>query len=124
MVELDGVPQSFGVILPNLNEVTGDLRPFVSVWPAPASCHDQGPQLCLGAACPVWYPRALHRKAAGGAVILAFIEEMRQRSKSRSFEHVEFGWVLEDNFGMRRPIELSGAQIDKIHRIYEKSLAA
>jgi hypothetical protein len=31
--------------------------------------------------------------------------------------------VLEDNFGMRRPIELSGATIDKIHRIYGKDLS-
>jgi hypothetical protein len=31
---------------------------------------------------------------------------------------------LEDNLGMRRPIELSGAQIYKVHRVYEKNLAA
>ena len=35
---------------------------------------------------------------------------------------MEFGWVLEDNAGMRKPIEMSGAKIDKIHRIYEKRL--
>ena len=68
--------------------------------------------------------RALHRKAAGGAVILVFIEELRRRGKSSSIGHVEFGWVLEDNLGMRRPIELSGARIDKVHRVYEKNLAA
>ena len=32
--------------------------------------------------------------------------------------------MLEDNTGMRRPIELSGAEVDKIHRVYEKKLAA
>jgi hypothetical protein len=66
----------------------------------------------------------LQKKAAGGAVILAFIEEIRKRSARTSVTHVEFGWVLEDNLGMRRPIELSGAKIDKVHRIYEKNLAA
>ena len=30
--------------------------------------------------------------------------------------------VLEDNAGMRKPIEMSGAKIDKIHRIYERRL--
>ena len=39
-------------------------------------------------------------------------------------EHLEAGWVLEDNLGMRRPIEMFGAKIDKIHRIYEKDLTA
>ena len=34
----------------------------------------------------------------------------------------EFSWILEDNTAMRRPIELGGAQVDKIHRVYEKQL--
>ena len=68
--------------------------------------------------------RALQRKAIGGVITLAFIEELRKRGRAFSIEHVEFGWVLEDNTGMRRPIELSGAEVDKIHRVYEKRLAA
>ena len=51
------------------------------------------------------------------------IEELRLRSRRVDLDHVEFGWVLEDNTGMRRPIEMSGARIDKVHRIYEKRLA-
>jgi hypothetical protein len=123
MIELDGVPQAFGVILPNLHEITADLggRLFPLGLPRLVSrirnhVFKSGRLLLFG------IRRALHRKAAGGAVILAFIEEMRQRSKSSAIEHVEFGWVLEDNFGMRRPIELSGAKIDKVHRVYEKCL--
>ena len=50
------------------------------------------------------------------------IEELRLRSRKVALDHVEFGWVLEDNAGMRKPIEMSGAKIDKIHRIYEKRL--
>ena len=68
--------------------------------------------------------RALHRKAVGGVVILAFIEEMRRRGLNYDVKHLEFGWVLEQNMGMRRPIEMGGAQVDKIHRIYEKDLSA
>ncbi len=50
------------------------------------------------------------------------IEEVRARSRKVSFEFIELGWVLDDNFGMRRAIEITGARIDKIHRIYEKRL--
>ncbi|QBR71398.1 hypothetical protein CU048_09020 [Beijerinckiaceae bacterium] len=125
MVELDGEAQAFGIILPNLHEVTADLggRLFPFGLPRVIS-RIRNHAFTSGRLALFGIRRALHRKAAGGAVILAFIEEMRDRSKSSSIEHVEFGWVLEDNFGMRRPIELSGARIDKVHRVYEKSLAA
>lgn len=124
MVELDGAPQAFGVILPNLHEITADLGGHLFPLGLPKLItrlrnHDfKTARLAL-----FGIRRALHRKAAGGAVILAFIEECRRRSRAKnSVEHVEFGWVLEDNMGMRRPIELSGAKVDKIHRIYEKDL--
>jgi hypothetical protein len=125
MIELDGEPQAFGIILPNLHEVTADLggRLFPFGLPRVIS-RIKNHSFTSGRLALFGIRRALHRKAAGGAVILAFIEEMRDRSKSSSIQHVEFGWVLEDNLGMRRPIELSGARIDKVHRVYEKSLAA
>jgi hypothetical protein len=125
MIELDGVPQAFGIILPNLHEITADLGGRLLPFGLPrVVSRIRNHTFKSGRLALFGIRRALHRKAAGGAVILAFIEEMRQRSKSSSIGHVEFGWVLENNFGMRRPIELSGARIDKVHRIYEKSLAA
>ncbi len=123
IVELDGVAQAFGVVLPNLHEVTADLDGKLFPLGLPKlllrlrnHVYNSGRLALFG------IRRALHRKAAGGAVILAFIEEMRRRSRGYDIRHVEFGWVLEDNMGMRRPIELSGAKIDKVHRIYEKDL--
>jgi hypothetical protein len=125
IVELDGVAQAFGVVLPNLHEVAADLDGRLFPLGLPklllrlrSHIYKSGRLALFGVR------KALQRKAAGGAVILAFIEEMRRRSRAYAVEHVEFGWVLEDNLGMRRPIEMSGAQIDKIHRIYEKDLAA
>ncbi|MCB1541909.1 MAG: hypothetical protein KDJ25_14035, partial [Rhodoblastus sp.] len=64
----------------------------------------------------------LHKSERGDIVILTMIEELRLRSRKIALDHVEFGWVLEDNAGMRKPIEMSGAKIDKIHRIYERRL--
>ena len=125
MIELDGVAQAFGVVLPNLHEITADLdgRLFPLGLPRLIS-RIRNHAFKAGRLALFGIRRALHRKAAGGAVILAFIEECRRRSAISSIEHVEFGWVLEDNLAMRRPIELAGARIDKIHRVYEKSLAA
>jgi hypothetical protein len=125
IVELDGEPQAFGVILPNLHEITADLhgRLFPLGLPRVVS-RIRNHDFKTGRLALFGVRRALHRRAAGGAVILAFIEEMRRRSRASSIEHVEFGWVLEDNMGIRRPIELSGARVDKVHRIYEKALAA
>jgi hypothetical protein len=123
MVELDGAPQAFGIVLPNLHEITADLdgRLFPLGLPRLVS-RIRNHKFKSGRLCLFGIRRALQRKAAGGAVILAFIEEVRKRSKDASITHVEFGWVLEDNMGMRRPIELAGAKIDKIHRVYEKKL--
>ncbi|MGC1557660.1 MAG: hypothetical protein WA745_09030 [Methylovirgula sp.] len=126
IVELDGAAQAFGIVLPNLHEITADFggRLFPLGLPRLIS-RIRNHRFQAGRLCLFGVRRALHRKAAGGAVILAFIEECRRRSsRYASMEHVEFGWVLENNLGMRRPIELSGARIDKVHRIYEKDLSA
>jgi hypothetical protein len=125
MVELDGVPQAFGIVLPNLHEILADFdgRLFPLGIPKIIS-RVRNHAFKTGRLALFGIRRALHRKAVGGVVILAFIEELRRRSRGSSIDHVEFGWVLEDNMGMRRPIEFSGAQVDKIHRVYEKHLSA
>jgi hypothetical protein len=125
MVELDGAPQAFGIVLPNLNEITADLdgRLFPLGLPR-LIARIRNHKFISGRLCLFGVRRALQRRAAGGAVILAFIEEIRRRSVKSSISHCEFGWVLENNLGMRRPIELAGAKVDKVHRIYEKILGA
>jgi hypothetical protein len=124
IVELDGAPQAFGIVLPNLHEVTTDFdgRLFPFGLPRLIS-RIRSHSYKSGRLCLFGIRRALHRKATGGVVILAFIEECRRRSRGYDIEHIEFGWVLENNMGMRRPIELFGSKIDKIHRIYEKDLS-
>ena len=125
IVELDGEAQSFGIVLPNLHEILADMagRLFPFNLPRVISrvrnhSFRSGRLLLFG------IRKALQRKAIGGVITLAFIEELRRRGRGFAIEHIEFGWVLENNAAMRRPIELSGAEIDKVHRIYEKQLAA
>lgn len=125
IVELDGEAQAFGIVLPNLHEILSDMDGRLLPFNLPRVItrvrrHNfkSGRLLLFG------IRKALQRKAVGGVITLAFIEELRRRGRNFAIEHVEFGWVLEDNTAMRRPIELSGAEIDKVHRIYEKRLAA
>lgn len=125
MVELDGEPQAFGIVLPNLHEIFADFdgRLFPFGLPKVFS-RVRNHSFHSGRLVLFGIRRALQRKAIGGVVTLAFIDELRRRSRAATIEHVEFGWVLENNVGMRRPIELSGAQVDKVHRLYEKQLSA
>lgn len=125
IIELDGEPAAFGIVLPNLHEILADMHGRLLPFNLPKvisrvrnHSFKSGRLLLFG------IRKALQRKAVGGVITLAFIEELRRRGRGFSIEHIEFGWVLEDNAGMRRPIELSGAEIDKIHRVYEKQLAA
>ncbi|MBI5013171.1 MAG: hypothetical protein HZC06_10845, partial [Methylocystis sp.] len=66
--------------------------------------------------------KTLQRSATGGAIFLSPVEEMRRRHAKIRIPHLEAGWVLESNADMRRPIEMFGGKVDKIHRIYEKRL--
>ena len=126
MVELDGEAQAFGIVLPNLHEIISPT--------ATASCSRSGCRRSSRGCASTSFRsgrlilfgvrKALQRKAVGGVVTLAFIEELRRRGRNFSIDHIEFGWVLEDNMGMRRAIEMSGAEIDKVHRVYEKRLDA
>lgn len=125
IVELDGEAQAFGIVLPNLHEILGDLDGRLLPFNLPrVIARVRNHNFKSGRLMLFGIRRALQRKAIGGVITLAFIEELRRRGRNFSIDHIEFGWVLEDNAAMRRPIELSGAEIDKVHRIYEKRLAA
>ncbi len=100
MIELDGAPQAFGVFLPNLHEITADLDGKLFPFGLPRlisrirnHMYKSGRIVLFG------IRRELQKKAIGGVVLLAFIEECRRRSRGVSFQHAEFGWILEDNMG-------------------------
>jgi len=54
--------------------------------------------------------------------LMAINEDLRRPRLETNPEHPEARWVLEDNMAMRRPIELFGGKLEKIHRIYDKRL--
>jgi hypothetical protein len=124
VVELDGVPQSFAVALPNLHEITADFdgRLFPFGLPRLIS-RIRNHEFRTARLVLLGTRKKLQNSATGGAILLSLIEEMRRRGRSAAIESLEAGWVLEDNIGMRRPIEMFGGKIDKIHRVYEKRLS-
>lgn len=124
VVELDGVPQSFAIALPNLHEILADLDGRLFPFGIPRIIsrirnHKFGSArlLLLGTR------KSLQKSATGGAILLALIEEFRRRSAKVAVTHLEAGWVLENNSDMRKPIEMFGGKLDKVHRIFEKRLA-
>jgi hypothetical protein len=121
VVELDGKPAAFAVALPNLFEIIDDLdgrllpTGIVKVISRLRSHrYDSAKLLLLG------MRKELHGSATGGAILMTMVEEIRRRGRSHSISELEAGWVLENNLAMRKPIELFGGRISKIHRIYEK----
>ncbi|KAF2990718.1 hypothetical protein OGR47_17135 [Methylocystis sp. MJC1] len=123
MVELDGEPVSFLVALPNLFEIVSDFDGRLFPFGLPKLISrmrnhkfDAARVVLLGTR------KALQNSATGGAILLSMIEEMRRRGAKASVTQMEAGWVLEDNMAMRKPIEMFGGKIDKVHRIYEKRI--
>ncbi len=125
VVELDGEAQAFGIVLPNLHEILADRDGKLFPFGLPKIVSRvRNHEFKSGRLVLFGVRKALQRKAIGGVVTLAFIEELKRRGRNHSIEHIEFGWVLEDNAAMRRPIEMSGAQVDKVHRVFEKQIDA
>ncbi|MFV0280707.1 MAG: hypothetical protein ACK5JM_08090 [Rhodoblastus sp.] len=123
VTEIDGEPVAFGIVVPNLHEIVADLDGRLFPFGLPkVVARIRKRDYKSGRLALFGMTKALHKSARGGIVIMTMIEELRLRSRKVALDQVEFGWVLEDNAGMRRPIEMSGAKIDKIHRIYEKRL--
>ncbi len=121
VVELDGKPQSFVIALPNLFEIVSDLDGRIFPFGLPKLISRMRNHKFSAARIVLLGTRkALQNSATGGAILLAMIEEMRRRGAEASVADLEAGWVLEDNMAMRKPIEMFGGKIDKVHRVYEK----
>ena len=123
VVELDGEPVAFAITIPNVLDLVKDMRGRLLPFGLPKLVSRVVRKDYKSARLALFgLKRKLHRSATGGVVVLALIEECRLRLRKVMLDHCEFGWVLEDNVGMRRPIEFAGARQDKVHRIYEKRI--
>ncbi len=121
--EVDGETAAILVVVPNLNELIGDL---------------QGRLLPFGWAKLLWRLRFQRPKSARVALmgvgqkfqssslamglVFGLIEAIRQSGAATGMRYIEMGWVLEDNFALLRLMRLLGGRKYKTYRLYEKSL--
>jgi GNAT superfamily N-acetyltransferase len=116
----DGTPVGFAIALPDYNHALIHLR--------------SGRLFPLGLLKLLWYRRSIYRIRI---LALGLVEGQRGRGidamlyqwifdagRRNGITHAEFGWVLEDNEAMRRPIEKLGSRGYKRYGLYEKPLDA
>jgi len=121
--EVDGEPAAMLVIVPNLNELIGDLH---------------GRLLPFGWAKVLWRLRFAPPRSArvalmgvrqkfqdsslAMAIVFGMIEAVRVSGRASDMRYIEMGWVLEDNFALLRLMRLLGGRQYKTYRVYEKPL--
>jgi hypothetical protein len=121
IVEMNGVPIGFGIMLPNLNEIISDFKgrllPFNWIKLLTRLKRARTSRVPL-----MGVRRSFNGGLATGLVPILLIETMRQGALKRGIQHVELSWILEDNKPMRRIIESLGSDAYKTYRVYEKVL--
>lgn len=121
--EVDGETAAMLVIVPNLNELIGDLK---------------GRLLPFGWAKLLWRMRMrpphsarvalmgvrqkFHTSSLAMALVFGLIEAVRVSPAVKDMQFMEMGWVLEDNFPLLRVMRLLGGRQYKTYRVYEKLL--
>ena len=120
VVELDGKPVAFAVAMPNLFEIIDDLDGGLVLNLPKLISRFRKHKYKTARILLLGMRKDLQSSATGGAILLAMIEEMRRRGAKLQLDALEAGWVLEQNLAMRKPIEMFGGEIDKVHRVYEK----
>ncbi|HYA79576.1 MAG TPA: GNAT family N-acetyltransferase [Methylocystis sp.] len=120
VAELDGKPVAFVVAMPNLFEIIDDLDGGLVLNLPKLISRFRKHKYKTARILLLGVRKELQSSATGGAILLTMIEEMRRRGAQIQLEALEAGWVLEQNLPMRKPIEMFGGKIDKVHRVYEK----
>ena len=123
IVEADGEPAAFMILIPNLNEVIADL---------------DGSLLPFGWAKLLWRLKVRSPKTArvalmgvrqkyqntrlGPALAFRSIQALYEPTMKRNMDMIEMSWILEQNKGIRNIIEKIGGVVSKRYRLYRKSL--
>jgi hypothetical protein len=122
VVELNGQPMGFGILLPNLNEAIqdfgGKLLPFN--WAKLLLRLKRGTR--SGRVPLMGVRRSFASGLATGIVPFLLIDSMHRGALAKGMRHIEMSWILEDNLAMRRIIEELGSVAYKTYRVYEKRL--
>ena len=123
LAEIDGVVVGFIVVIPNLNEVTRDLKGHL----LPFNWLKLLYRIQFTSISSVRVPLMGIRKQfqntrTGAAIAFSMIDRCRQACLAKGVTHCEMSWILESNTAMRGILEASGSQLDKTYRIYSQPL--
>ena len=124
VAEVDGEPVAFMMTLPDLNEFTRDLngRLFPFGW-AKLLWRLRNPKVRTMRVPLMGVVKRMQSTRLASQLAFMMIEFTRRDALSKyGATRGEFGWILEDNVGMRSIAETIEAHINKVYRIYEKQL--
>ncbi len=123
IAELHGEPVAFIVLLPNVNEAIADLGgrmlPFgwlKLLWRLKVKGVRTARVPLMGVR------RERSASLLGKTLPLKLIYALQPRGKARELHEIELGWLLEDNWPVRRVVEMMGGRQVKTYRVYEKRL--
>ena len=125
IAEVDGEPLAMIVMFPNINEmirdVDGKLLPFgwlKLLWRLKVTGARTSRVPLMGVR------RQYQGTMLGAALAVMAIAPIVENLRKKGVVEVDMSWILEQNKGMRKIIELLGGEPYKRYRIYQKDLTA
>ncbi len=124
VAEVDGEPVAFMMTLPDLNELTrdlnGELLPFG--W-AKLLWRLRKPKVRTMRVPLMGVVKRLQSSRMASQLAFMMIEYIRRDAGAKyGSDRGEIGWVLDDNQGMKSIAQTIESKINKVYRIYEKSI--
>ena len=124
VAEVEGEPVAFMLTLPDLNETIADLdgRLFPFGW-AKLLWRLRRPQVSTMRVPLMGVVRKLQSTRLASQLAFMMIEYIRRDSVANyGASRAEIGWILENNQGMRSIAEAVDGKVNKVYRIYSKTL--
>jgi len=117
---VDGKPAGFSLSLPDINQVliktSGRLFPFgflKIIWNLKVKKVINRIRVIILGVVPEYQKKGIE---------LVFFADTFKNGMERGYTSGEFGWILEDNYLMRSPLEKMGAKVYKVYRMYEMEI--
>lgn len=124
IVETEGEPAAFMILIPNLNEVICDLNgklfPFgwaKLIWRLKVKAPKTGRIALMGVRKKYQHTRL------GPSMAFLTIGALQEPALKRKMEKIEMSWILEQNQGTRNIIEKVGGVVTKRYRLYRKEIS-
>ncbi|MEX2525631.1 MAG: N-acetyltransferase [Gammaproteobacteria bacterium] len=123
VAEVDGEPAAFTVVLPNLNEVVGEIdgKLLPKGW-LHLIRQLRNRRIRTGRVPLMGVRKRYQNTPMGIALAFMVIDQTLLPVINHGIREVEMSWILEDNKPMRGILDTVGSTVYKRYRIYEKHL--